>query len=108
MGSEYRKAFYHAGERLFSYPVELEGEDFQQATLEQLAFERGCRIEDIDVYLEACAFKERMFARDCAVERLEAVNGQERWRILVISTGSLHVHAGSLDDFAAKYEAGDL
>ncbi len=108
MGSEYRKAFYHAGERLFSYPIELEGEDFQQATLEQLAFERGCQIEDIDIYLEACAYKERTFSRDCAVQRLEAKGGQEQWRILVISTGSLHTHSGPLDDFAAKYEAGDL
>ena len=72
MESEFRKAFYHKGERLFSYPIALEGDDSQQAVLEQLAFERGCSLEDIDVYLEQCARKERVFSRDCAVQRLSA------------------------------------
>ena len=108
MESEYRKAFYHAGERLYSYALELEGEDFQQATMEQLAFERGCRIEDIDVYLEECARKERAFAHDCAVEQLESRDGQERWRILDVATGSMYTHVGPLEGFAVKYEAGEV
>ena len=108
MEVEFRKAFYHAGERLFSYPVDCEGEDFHQAIVEQLAFECGCRPSDIDVYLEQCAFKEHVFSRDCAVERLEAQDGDDRWRILHISTGSLYTHTGPLDEFVAKYEAGEV
>ena len=108
MENEFRKAFYHKGERLYSYPVELEGDDFQQATLEQIAFERGCRIEDISIYLEVCAQKERTFTRDCVAEPLEPHGGQERWRILNVTNGSLYTHAGSLESFALKYEAGEL
>ena len=108
MESEYRKAFYHKGERLYSYPIELEGEDFQQATMEQLAFQRGCWPEDIKVFLEECAPKERSFAHDCAIEQLEAHDGKERWRILNVATGCMYTHAGSLDSFVEKYEAGEV
>lgn len=108
MEIEYRKAFYHNGERLFSYPVDFETEDSQLATLEMLAFQRGCSIEDIGVFFEECAHKEHDFARDCATERMDDRHGQECWRILNIKNGNMHTHVGPLDLFAEKYEAGEV
>lgn len=107
MESEFRKAFYHAGERLHSYALRFEAEDSQLATIQQLAFERNCKPEEIGVFLEECAPKERDFSRDCAVEHLGMRNGRDSWRILNIASGALYSHSGSLDAFIAKYEAGE-
>lgn len=107
MESEFRKAFYHAGERLHSYALRFETEDSQLATIQQLAFERNCKPEEIEVFLEECARKERDFSHDCAAEHLGTCNGLESWRILNIATGALYAHSGSLDAFIEKYEAGE-
>lgn len=106
MESEFRKAFYHGGERLHSYALRSEKDDSQMATLRQLAFERKCKPEDISVYLEECARKEHDFSHDCAVEHLGMRNGSDSWRILNIATGAFYAHSGSLDSFIEKYEAG--
>lgn len=105
--SEYRKAFYHEGERLFSYPLHSETEDTQLATMEILAFQRGCALEDIGVFLEECASKERDFSRDCVAELLVEHGEKKSWRILNVTNGSFYTHEGPLSGFIAKYEAGE-
>lgn len=108
MEVEYRKAFYHNEERLFSYPLDSETDDTQLATVEMLAYQRGCELGDIHVFLEECAPKERHFAHDCAAQRMDAGDGEERWRILNVTNGTMYSHDGPLDVFIAKYEAGEL
>lgn len=108
MESEFRKSFYHAGERLHSYPLRFETEDSQLAIIQQLAFERNCRPEEIGVFLEECAPKQRDFSHDCAAEHLGIHNGLDSWRILNITTGALYSHSGPLDDFIEQYEAGEV
>ena len=107
MESEFRKAFYHAGERLHSYALRHEKDDTQLAMVRQLAFERNCGPEDIEVYLEECAPKERDFSRDCAVEHLGMRSGRDNWRILNVATGALYAHSGPLESFIHKFEAGE-
>jgi len=107
MESEFRKSFYHAGERLHSYPLRFETEDSQRAIIQQLAFERNCKPEEIGVFLEECAPKQRDFSRDCAVEHLGMSNGRDSWRILNIATGTFYSHFGPLESFVEKYEAGE-
>ena len=107
MESEFRKAFYHEGERLFSYPLSFESEDTQLATMEILAFQRGCALEDIGVFIEECAPKERDFSRDCVAELLAERGKVESWRIMNVTDGRFYTHEGPLSEFIAKYEAGE-
>ena len=106
METEYRKGFYYQGKRLFSYPLQSETDDTQLATMEMLAFQQGCSILDIEVLLEECAPKRWDFSHDCMPQRMEDHNGEERWRILNVTNGTLYTHHGPLDDFVARYEAG--
>lgn len=107
METEFRKAFYYKGKRLFSYPLHSESDDSQLAAMEMLAFQHGCALEDIGVFLEECAPKKRDFWRDCATQRLDDHNDQERWRILNVTNGALYTHTGPLNVFAMLYDAGE-
>ena len=107
MESEFRKSFYHQGERLFSYPLSSEVDDTQLATMQMLAFQRGCELGDIGVFLEECAQKQWDFSHDCSVEHLGGQGDKQLWRILNVKNGVLYTHKGPLDDFIAKYEAGE-
>ena len=106
MKTEYRKAFYLRGERLFSYPIQSEVDDTQLATMEMLAFQHGCSILDLEVFLEECAPKRWDFSRDCMSERMGDHDGKERWRILNVTNGTLYTHHGPLSEFVERYEAG--